>query len=143
MVQNTLISFENNTSQDRKILFKKPTVFNLQGQVLLQQPQQSCNNFHGLHLESCQGNAGKHPALQLKVAQGHSGCRLFLFSISASFPALHHSWTSLPGAKVGHLLGCSPAEKEKLSCAAVWKGPPKDRAHQILDLKLLGFRNKG
>lgn len=129
-----------------KILLKKPTVFNLQGQVLLQQPQQSCDTFHRLTTAPFRKQPGECRESSCPAAEACSGIfwlQTFVFPISASFPALHHSWPSLQGANVGHLHGCSPAEKGKLSCAAVWKGPPKDTADQILDLKLLGFRNEG
>lgn len=145
-MQNPLISFENSTSQDRKNSIKKTPVFNLQGQVLLQQPQQSCDTFHRLTTAPFRKQLGECRESSCPAAEACSGIfwlQTFVFPISASFPALHHSWPSLQGANVGHLHGCSPAEKGKLSCAAVWKGPPKDTADQILDLKLLGFRNEG
>lgn len=75
LVRTTLLKTE-------KFYFKKP-------HFLTCKARSSCNSlsraviihtgWRVLHLERFQGNIGKHPALQLKVAHGHSGCRLLYF----------------------------------------------------------------
>lgn len=139
MAQNPLVSFENNTSQDRKILFKNPTVFNLQGQVLLQQPQQSCDNFQRMPIASFRklsGECTETSCPAAEAAQGHSGCRLFYFwLISSAIPGL------LCKEQTCDTFRGVPHQRRESLAVVQFGRALKDTAHQIL--KFLSLRNEG
>ena len=77
----------------------------------------SYTGWHLLHLESFQGNIGKYPPLQLKVAEGYTGCvsgcrHLYFSPIFSPAPSLAFlatqgtvCWSAgdLHGANVWHL----------------------------------------